>query len=77
MVNCLSNMAEGGPSRALQPEPEISDPSTSGSLRVCRQTLPLSCPECFVSYRNWILAYDGKYDKLVKYSQDHGLILRS
>ena len=35
----------------------------------------LTCPDCFIGYGQFWLSYSGKLDKLVRYCQDHGLIL--
>ena len=38
---------------------------------VCRETLPLSCPDCYLNYTEWVYSHT---DKIVKFCQDHGLI---
>lgn len=35
----------------------------------------LSCPDCFVGYGQFCYLYTGRFDKLVSFSQTHGLIL--
>ena len=47
--------------------------SSSGSI-VCRETLPLSCPDCYLNFTEWVNVYYSHTDKIVKFCQDHGLI---
>ena len=41
---------------------------------VCRETLTLSCPDCYLNYTEWVHVYYSNTDKIVKFCQDLGLI---
>ena len=45
-----------------------------GSFRVSRETLPVSCPNCYLNFSEWIFEYYTHFDKLVEFCQNHGLI---
>ena len=47
----IRDMAEGG--RSVSP----SEPgaSTSRSIEVCRKSLPVSCPDCYLNFTEWIM----------------------
>ena len=38
------------------------------------EPLTLTCANCFVNYRDFIVHYYGHVDRIIKYCQDHGVI---
>ena len=54
--NTFRNMAEASTSALPVPNPNplVSPPISDRSFRVCRETLPTSCPNCYLNFTNTI-----------------------
>ena len=55
--NAFRDMAEASTSALPVPNPLVSPPIGDGSFRVCRETLPVSCPNCYSNLSEWIYEY--------------------
>ena len=53
----------------------VASTSASSSASFLPQNLPIVCEDCFISYGDFCYLYTGDTDKLIKYCQNHGVIL--